>query len=319
LSGGARPGPLGAGVCPGNCHTPNGSTLPGAGAALAGPLGQPTSADLEAMRQWIIASTTAPKPPSAQDRAKALVRAFAARAGGGSFTHITRADVADGLIARVDHPALISQAGSSLCGPASLTFNLATRDPVTYVGFVIALYEKGEAHIGTLQVKPGKDLRAYDPQGKINAADWIPLAGLRDSENWFFDYQSVDDEFAGITLPSHLESWFKKVGFSKVVNETNLVFDKGEANIRKAAGLYRDDYWVCLFINAQLLEAPSQTSRSMTPDHWVVLQSDVTLSANDISFDVYTWGDGKRHVPSNPPLAISDFVKNYYGFVAAKY
>jgi len=293
--------------------------MPGAGSSLAGPLGAPTPGELEALRQWIVASSTAPQPPTPQDRAKAVVRAFAARTGGGVFTHLARGDVANGLLARVDHPDLIAQAGSSLCGPAAVTFNLARRDPVVYVAFVIALYEKGEAHLRQLKVKPGQDLRAYDPQGKINPADWIALASLRDSDNWFFDYQSVDNEFAGITLPSHLEAWFKKIGFSTVVNETNLVFDKGEANLREAARLYKDDYWVCLFINAQLLYAADQTSGSFVPNHWVVLQSDVTFSGTAVAFDVYTWGDGKRHVPGSPPLSVADFLKNYYGYVAAKY
>jgi hypothetical protein len=320
VSGGARPGPVGAGgICPGNCHAPNGSVFPRAGSSLAGPLGALTAADMEAMRQWITGSPTTPTPPSAQERAKALVAAFAARTGPGTFTHLIRADVAKGLTARVDQPSLINQAASSLCGPSALLLNLATRDPLAYVKFVIALYERGEAHVGQLQVKPGKDLRSYDPRGKIEAADWIGLASLRDSENWFFDYQSVDDEFPGITLPSHLEGWFKKIGFSKVVNETNLVFGKAESSIREADRLYHDDYWVCLFINANLLSGADQGAGSTTPDHWVVLQSKVDIAAGVISFDVYTWGDGHRHVPSSPPLSLAAFARNYYGYVAAKY
>ena len=320
MSGGARPGPLGAsGICPGNCHAPNGSVFPGTGSSLAGPLGAFTTADQEALRNWITGSPTTPAPPSPQERAKALVAAFAARTGPGAFIHIVRADVASGLTARVDRPSLINQAGSSLCGPSSLLFNLATRDPVTYVKFIIGLYERGDARIGQLEVKPGKDLKGYDPAGKIAPADWIGLASLRDSENWFYDYQSVDDEFAGITLPSHLEGWFKKIGFSKVINETNLVFGKAEGSIVAADRLYKDNYWVCLFINANLLSAADQGSGSATPDHWVVLQSDVTITAGNIAFDVYTWGDGHRHVPSTPPLSVASFSRNYYGYVAAKY
>jgi len=293
--------------------------FPRTGASLAWPLGASTAADTEVMRQWLTSSPTTPTPPSAQDRAKALVAAFAGRTGPGAFKNIVRADVARGLTARIDHPSLINQAGSSLCGPAALLFNLATRDPVAYAKLIIALYEHGEAHLAQLYVKAEKDLKNYDPKGKIEPADWIGLASLRDSENWFFDYQSVDDEFAGITLPSHLEGWFKKIGFSKVVNETNLVFGKAESNIREADRLYRDDYWVCLFINANLLSAADQGSRSTTPDHWVVLQSNVDITASTISFDVYTWGDGKRHVPSVPPLSLGQFSHNYYGYVAAKY
>lgn len=260
-------------------------------------------------------------PP--REQARALVADFAGRAGGGAFPHIHRADVAQGLRVRLDHPSLISQEQSSLCGPAALVFNLATNDPVHYAQYVIDLYEKGAANIRRLHVHAGSDLRAYDPTGRIDPADWIALASLRDSENWFFDYQSVDDEFAGITLPSDMESWFKKIGYSKVVNDTNLISDKDEANIRAADRLFKDDYWVCLFINDNMLSAAKQDQGSMTASHWVVLTSPVTIAGGNISFDVFTWGQGHHQVPDpgrgSHPLTLAHFFDVYYGYVAAKY
>jgi hypothetical protein len=261
----------------------------------------------------------APPKLSPRDEARALVAAFAVRAGGGVFAHVQRGDVARGLSARLDQPSLISQEQSSLCGPAALVFNLATHDPLAYARYVVDLYERGTADVRRLHVKAGGDLRAYDPTGKIDPADWIALASLRDSENFFFDYQSVDDEFAGITLPSDLESWFKKIGYRQVVNDTNLISDKDEANIREANRLYKDDYWVCLFINDKLLSAKTQNSGSMTASHWVVLTSEVALSGGTIAFDVFTWGDGHRHVPESGTLTVGHFKDDYYGYVAAKY
>jgi hypothetical protein len=267
------------------------------------------------------ASSTDAAPLTEQDKAKDIVRTFAAAGGGGVFIHIARADVASGLLDRVDHPDKIDQGSSSLCGPAALTADLATNDPVAYVKFVISLYEKGVADVQRLHISAGTDLRRYDPAGKVAPADWIPLASIRDSENWFFDYQSADDEFAGITLPNHLEGWFKRVGFTKVVNDTNLVAHKDESNLKEAARLYRDDYWVCLFINANALQAATQASSSLVPDHWVVLESDVAFAAGNVSFNVYTWGDGHRPVPNDPskPLSLASFLANYYGYVAAKH
>ena len=84
--------------------------------------------------------------------------------------------------------------------------------------------------------------------------DWIPIASLRDSENWFFDYQDVNDATAGITMPSALESWFRKVGYREIVNETNVFLTKDEDCLRRASALWAKDYWVCLFINAQMIE-----------------------------------------------------------------
>jgi hypothetical protein len=248
---------------------------------------------------------------SPRDQARALVAAFAARAGGGVFPHIQRIDVALGLRARVDRPSLISQQSSSLCGPAALVFDLATNDPVRYAQYVIDLYERGVADVRQLHVKAGDDLRAYDPSGLIDPADWIALASLRDSDNFFFDYQSVDNEFAGITLPGDLEGWFKKIGYTKVINDTNLMTDKDEANIREADRLYKDDYWVCLFINANMLSAATQDQGSTTASHWVVLTSPVTIAGGKISFQVFTWGKGHYQVPDpgqgSHPLTLAHF------------
>jgi hypothetical protein len=261
--------------------------------------------------------------PSPRDQARALVAAFAARGGGGVFPHIQRSDVALGLRARVDQPSLISQQSSSLCGPAALVFDLATHDPVRYAQYVIDLYERGVADVKQLHVKAGSDLRAYDPSGLINPADWIALASLRDSENFFFDYQSVDTEFGGITLPGDLVSWFKKIGYTKVINDTNLITDKNEANIREADRLYKDDYWVCLFINDSMLKAAEQDQGSMSASHWVVLTSPLTIAAGTISFQVFSWGDGHRQVPDagkgSHALTLGHFFDDYYGYVAAKY
>jgi hypothetical protein len=315
MSLGRSPCPLGTP----NCHTS--SDIGGHdGFALPGVLGLGAWDDTQALREWIQAAAVGPKAASVQDQARAVVRAFAARVGGGVFIHIARADVANGLLARVDHPDRISQGDSSLCGPAALVFNLASRDPVAYVRFVIGLYENGTATLNRLRVKPGSDLRGYDLKARLDPADWIPLATLRDSENWFFDYQAVDNEFAGITLPSHLESWFKRIGFSEVINDTNLVLTKDQKNIEEAARLYREDFWVCLLVNGQVLTSDSQGARSLTPNHWIVLTSDVKLAGRNISFTAFTWGRGHYTVPETAaqPLPVPDFLANYYGYVAAR-
>lgn len=306
MSDGRRPGPLGVS----HFRHPTG-IAPTAAFALPAPLG--------GFVPLVGQPPLAPPPLSPREQAHVLVDAFAARAGGGVFPHIQRADTARGLHDRIDQPSLISQEQSSLCGPAALTLNLATHNPVRYVKFVIALFERGQAQIEKLHIKAGSDLRAYDPTGKIAPADWIPIASIRDSENFFFDYQAVDNEFAGITLPSDMASWFKKIGYRSVINETNLLSDQDEKNIREAERLYKDDYWVCLLINASLLSSREQDGGSMVPNHWVVLTSELTIASGNISFDIFTWGQGHFHVPQGGPLTLEHFFDVYYGYVAAKY
>ena len=183
---------------------------------------------------------------SERHKARELVRKFAAKSAGGVFAHLKRSDIAVGLLKRLDDPGLICQGTSSLCGPAALLFNYASQRPAEYVRFVTLLYELGAASLGNLTAKPGSDLRNYgatsaskkignrtvliDPE----PVDWIALASIRDSENWFFDYQSVKDKVAGITMPGTLEDWFKKAGFKKVRNVTNVYFTKDEATAKRA-------------------------------------------------------------------------------------
>lgn len=126
----------------------------------------------------------------------------------------------------------IDQGTSSLCGPSALVRTIALTDPLAYVTFIISLFETGRGEIGDLKVAAGDDVLNYDPGLQVPAVDWIPTAIIRDSENWFFDYQAAENQFAGITLPSHMEEWFKKIGFREVINDTNLALSKNENNLR---------------------------------------------------------------------------------------
>jgi hypothetical protein len=289
---------------------------PGPGFSMAEPLGLPGAGARGRVTRLAQASSQHAASPLATAFAK--VDSFASGSAGGAFTKIARAAVAAGMRKRLRDPNGIDQGPSSLCGPAALIRAVAFTDPVGYVTFVIGLYEAGRAQLGNLKIKPGADLLAYDPGTRIEAADWIAIASIRDSENWFFDYQSTDNELAGITLPSHLEGWFKKVGFREVINDTSLIIDQDEANLRRASALYDKDWWVCLFINSNMLDAATMTKGSATPDHWVVLTSAVNIAPGGVSFTIFTWGRGHYAVPQSGTLTVAQLLDNYYGHVAAR-
>lgn len=254
-------------------------------------------------------------------KALALIAHFERWRPPGVFAHMTVPDVAAGMRTRVMDPASIDQGPSSLCGPAVFVHRLLRQDPVAYVSFVIDLYTKGAATLGQLTVTAGADLRRFDPKPvSMTAVDWITLASVRDSENWFFDYQSAEDAFAGITLPSHLERWFRKVGYRHVFNKTSLTHDEDLTNLREADQLHASDHWVCLLINANALYKSSQDDLSLVPNHWVVLRSRIRF-APSIHFEVFTWGRGNYSVPEDPAqtMSVEDFLDHYHGFVAAKY
>src|SRR5207249_1998879 len=123
----------------------------------------------------------------------------------------------------------ISSAASNLCGAASVTFELAKADPVAYTQAAIGLYDSGEGTIRSLKIKPSATLRQGTLPSGNNAADWLVLASLRDSENWVFTYKGTGgwwDDLKAMQLPHTVAEWMRKFGYSDIHNETNLGFCK---------------------------------------------------------------------------------------------
>ncbi len=263
---------------------------------------------------------------SAKDDAKALVDAFELRTkSGGLWLHIKRSDLGKGLRERIDDPDKINQGQTSLCGPADFFRDIALDTPTVYARAAIDLFEVGSAAVGTLQIKPKKDLKYYKlpATARIHVADWIVCASLRDSDNWFLDYQEESDDAAAITMPHSKEEWLKQAGYSKVINDANVYLCKDLKCARTASDLFAKGYKVALFVNANMLDTATQNDSSVTPDHWVALTKEITISgmsadpASKVSFRVYTWGN-QRNVPESGSLNIKNFLNNFYGYVAAK-
>ena len=167
-----------------------------------------------------------------------LIDDFKNRRGrSGWFYSIPRDQVAAGLAVRIKDPSRIDQGAANLCGPAALLFNLAQDRPEMYARFAIDLFENGQARLKNLLISPGADLRrAVPPSGTIDMADWITLASIRDSENWFgFSYCDTDQAASAITWPNELEKWFKSIGYTQVVNKASKWFTQNRANAEEAS------------------------------------------------------------------------------------
>jgi len=197
-----------------------------------------------------------------RDDARALVDDFENSARTGMWTGIRKADIVEGLRERISNSSLVYQAGSPLCGPAVFTYELATDDPVAYAKAVIDLFTGGPAVIGTLLLKPKTDLIFNPFTGGVDPADWVMMASLRDSSNWFFDMESVDDYVGAATIPSTMASWLQTVGFSKVINQTNLWYAKDSSSLMRASSYLTQEYRVLLFINSAMVHAKTQTNLS---------------------------------------------------------
>lgn len=265
---------------------------------------------------------------SAKDDAKALVDEFAAAGDADVWPNINKVDLIEPLKTRIDKPDTINQKKTSLCGPADFIRDLAIDRPVEYVQTVVSLYKTGQAKIKSLSIKPCSDLKKYKipATDTIDPVDWIILASLRDSDNWFFDYQSASDDASAITTPSRKEKWLKDVGYTTVKNEANIVFTKDLQNARDASALFKSGHKIALLINANMLsrEQSKVNTASVIPDHWISLKSEISINgiegdpASTVSFDCYTWGSTRKVPFSTLELNIKRFLWNYYGYVAAK-
>ena len=244
----------------------------------------------------------------------------------GRFYSIPRAQVADGLAERVKDPSKINQGAAQLCGPAALLYSVAQDSPEAYTQFGIDLFEKGEGRLKELVVTPGDDLlRAVPKNGSIDMADWVTLASLRDSENWFgFSYSDTNQAAAGITWPNEFEKWFTKIGYTKVINKASKWSTQNRLNAEEASRLYDDDdYHVVLLLNHKLLTQRGhrtyEHSVATPPTHYVVLRSKIQF-APTVKFDVYTWGQRRVQVPHlGEAMTLDEFLGNYFGFVACKH
>jgi hypothetical protein len=290
--------------------------------------------------------------------AKALVNEFRGRNPSGTWLNISAATFADSLTARVDDPDRIDTGLINLCGPGAFVRFLAEENPLAYVRIGIELFETGRTVLvgkGPLAGKvviAGSDLRQHPVPNKVysrgdgttgtlDPADWIILASIRDSDNWFFDYQDQGDGVAGITLPHSMEKWLRAAGFTSFVNETNLFITKDLANVMQASRLRGQGYKVSLFINSNLLFATApgewawdnifhgeaQDDPSWAPDHWVALVSELKFIGNTdfpgalVEGKIHSWGQ-QREIAQDKvkhPLTVEKFLQNYYGFIACKY
>lgn len=158
---------------------------------------------------------------------------------------------------------------------------------------------------------------------QVPQADWVIMASIRDSENWFFDYQDATDE--GGAWGDEIANWMRKAGYRNVIEEWNRSSTKDENNLRQADSLHHQRHHVLLLILRPWGLLLGQRDPDPRSKHWVALDSRVhiTQAANQnktVSMTVFTWGT-RRLVPQPgpAPLSLSDFLDHYYGFVACKF
>jgi hypothetical protein len=276
---------------------------------------------------------------STVEQARAAIAGLRARTTASPW-RIDRGDLADRLDELVGHPGRVRQDALNLCGPAALLRVWLAEDPLAVARFASSLYETGEAWLGDIRIRPGRDSLLKHDYAAVKArveaartapslpfcpvAEWMMMGAIRDSENGVVDFEGLPDEMlagpSGLTTPGELDEWLRATDlYDARDTQANAFFTKG---LPHAKGLRPGARDVLLLINAHMLsgvavDRPATSGAFLVnafPNHWVVLNTPITETADGIiEFGCWTSGaDVTVRVPRRT------FEANYYGAITAR-
>lgn len=208
------------------------------------------------------------------------------------------------------------QASTSVCGPAAFFYCLQMDRPDVYAQAAKELWLYGKTKIGRLEITPGEGCR--HPTGNFNddisGLDWMTLAGLRDSENAIFSFDTLDSPVAGITMWQTLTEWFEKAGYEKVFSNAGIT-QAGIQGIQTLNEYVKRGYKVVTLINDGLLNRSK--SNTTIPTHWIVWDGPVINDTNgDVHLKLFSWGQVGYQV--NPGKDMSFFINRFFGGMVFK-
>ena len=255
----------------------------------------------------------------------------------------TKTDIETYLKQRLVHPESIDQGSTSLCGPAAFFYCLASKRPELYTRYVVEMALYGKVHLslggtGSNGLTVDAPIALLKPCPGIDIVDWITLGTLRSGDNPVLGLEckhSMVNDFASITKPESIASWFRRIGCSDVTMETQLLHTQGIDNLVRAQNKVALGHSVCLLIQSNILDSYAYRKPlhppTFHPDHWIVLTSNIQLdgsqlftnlsrnsnvsaSLKGLTFQVYSWGN-KYPCQFEPEV----FLKYYHGFVSARW
>ncbi len=209
---------------------------------------------------------------------------------------------------------LFNQGALGLCTSAAFFHHVLQRQSAEFTSFANALYGAGVGFLGKMKVAPGSDLRNVDYAALLTRfpglppqADWMVMSALRDSANWFFDFEGAPDEsFAMSTSAKELSGWYKDTGFYSDVTFSDSTGVAAVKNIAKTASNH-----VALWIRADLVAAGSKAT------HMITIESPLVIDepADKVSFDYWTWGQPVKTMATK----LSTLVAAHLGTITAKF
>lgn len=217
---------------------------------------------------------------------------------------------------RFYHYSYPYQAGASVCGPAAFFYCLQKDRPDVYAQAARELWRYGRTKIGELEIAPSEGCRhpVGNFYGNISGLDWMTLAGLRDSENAVFSFDTLDSPVAGVTMWQALTEWFEKAGYEKVFSNVGIT-QAGVQGIRDLNKYVEDGYKVVTLINDGLLDA--SLNSTTLPTHWIVWDGSVTQdSSGYVNLKLFSWGKVDNWI--KPKKDLQFFLNRFFGGVVFK-
>ncbi len=222
----------------------------------------------------------------------------------GLWPNIPKAALIDDLRATTSKATLVDQGRTPLCGPASILFELARKNPRRYVQICQSLYETGQFQSRTHLVKPSATLMNSRVRSDVTLADWLLMSTLRDTENLFFPVEDTSSIFVmGFTKPWEMRGWtFDLLGYDTAEYQSLIFYGEFEA-MKKAQDVVNRGGVVFMMIQSALLGNPKPFISY--PDHWITFTGNLNIEdgiwnrqKGHILFDCYTWG-GTRTIKSD--------------------
>jgi hypothetical protein len=193
------------------------------------------------------------------------------------FANVGKNIFAFQLALRARSPRKIDQGNTTLCGPAALVYDMAKRDPVSYVRFAISLVSTGTGPFGAALVTASAKIRRGYRVGLPPEADYVVLASVRETDAILISTSFVRDILT-LTKPAALYEFLKRAGYGDIRDHTFLnlsmplkflnaatpfdlhapghdPIDRGLANLHMAAGELQNQRLVVMLADINLAAA----------------------------------------------------------------
>jgi hypothetical protein len=211
---------------------------------------------------------------------------------------LNKATIIAEMRARVRDPFQVNQGGQPFCGPASVLVELIYKQPRRYVELCQSLFLVGGFQGVTQYMASSETLRRVS-QGdlKMPQVDWMILATLRDLETRLFPVEpgapDLIRNLAGMTKSWEMKGWVREIlGYKTVEYHHAYLFNDTNAMNQAAKAIGAGGVAFALVTaEGMLTDKPPLIPY---PSHWITLLGNISVQAEPVTFDLYTWSRQMR-------------------------